>query len=155
MSMLWLGVGLLLVVALVFIFIPVVLRLSRGELIREQSNVDIYKSQLEELEVEKSAGRVSDGDYDALIVEIKRNLLTDTKNASEQSESENADHFRVSLDSFQVRAVVESLMQYQQLDIKNAKLTGLEIMAQSLLDDWLHLARKMIQDLADEQQKSQ
>ncbi len=56
MSSLWLGVGLLLAVAVVFIFIPFVLRLSRGELIREQSNVDIYKSQLEDLEIEKSAG---------------------------------------------------------------------------------------------------
>ncbi len=70
-----------------------------------------------------------------------------------QADNENADHFRVDLDSFQVRAVVENLMKYQQLDIKNAKLTGLEIMAQSLLDDWLHLARKMIQDLANEHQQ--
>ena len=90
--------------------------------------------------------------YPGLALQVRNIILSPALPAlAGQAHNENSDHFRVSLDSFQVRAVVENLMQYQQLDIKNAKLSGLEIMAQSLLDDWLHLARKMIQDLADQQ----
>jgi len=117
MSSLWLGVGLLLAVAVVFIFIPFVLRLSRGELIREQSNVDIYKSQLEDLEIEKSAGRVSDADYAALTVEIKRNMLTDTTNAGVQSESENLGRWMAPL--LAVIMVVSSVLLYGHLGFEN------------------------------------
>jgi len=117
MSSLWLGVGLLLAVALVFIFIPFVLRLSRGELIREQSNVDIYKSQLEELEIEKNAGRVSDADYAALMVEIKRNMLTDTTNAGVQSESEKSGRWMAPL--LAVIMVVSCVLLYDHLGFEN------------------------------------
>jgi len=117
MSSLWLGVGLLLAVALVFIFIPFALRLSRGELIREQSNVDIYKSQLEELEIEKNAGRVSDADYAALMVEIKRNMLTDTTNAGVQSESEKSGRWMAPL--LAVIMVVSSVLLYEHLGFEN------------------------------------
>jgi len=117
MSSLWLGVGLLLAVAVVFIFIPFVLRLSRGELIREQSNVDIYKSQLEDLEIEKSAGRVSDADYAALTVEIKRNMLTDTTNAGVQSESEKSGRWMAPL--LAVIMVVSSVLLYGHLGFEN------------------------------------
>jgi len=117
MSSLWLGVGLLLAVALVFIFIPFVLRLSRGELIREQSNVDIYKSQLEELEIEKNAGRVSDTDYAALMVEIKRNMLTDTTNAGVQSESEKSGRWMAPL--LAVIMVVSCVLLYDHLGFEN------------------------------------
>jgi len=117
MSSLWLGVGLLLAVALVFIFIPFVLHLSRGELIREQSNVDIYKSQLEDLEIEKNAGRVNDADYAALMVEIKRNMLTDTQNAGVQSESEKSGRWMAPLLS--VIMVVSSVLLYGHLGFEN------------------------------------
>ena len=117
MSSLWLGVGLLLAVAVVFIFIPFVLRLSRGELIREQSNVDIYKSQLEDLEIEKNAGRVNDADYAALMVEIKRNMLTDTQNAGVQSESEKSGRWMAPLLS--VIMVVSSVLLYGHLGFEN------------------------------------
>jgi len=117
MSSLWLGVGLLLAVALVFIFIPFVLRLSRGELIREQSNVDIYKSQLEELEIEKNSGRVSDTDYAALMVEIKRNMLTDTTNAGVQSESEKSGRWMAPL--LAVIMVVSCVLLYDHLGFEN------------------------------------
>ncbi len=117
MSSLWLGVGLLLAVAVVFIFIPFVLRLSRGELIREQSNVDIYKSQLEELEIEKNAGRVNDADHASLMVEIKRNMLTDTQNSAVQSESEKSGRWMAPLLS--VIMVVSSVLLYGHLGFEN------------------------------------
>ena len=61
-------------------------------------------------------------------------------------DNKHADHFRVDLDSFQVRAVVEGLMQQSKA---NEGDPGLEIMAKTLMDDWMSLARKMIADLPE------
>ncbi|MEY8203485.1 MAG: c-type cytochrome biogenesis protein CcmI [Bermanella sp.] len=122
MSMLWLSVGVLLAVALVFIFIPFIWRLSRGELIREQSNVDIYKSQLAELEIEKNAGRVSAGDYDALLVETKRNLLTDTKRTGENNESETSGRWLAPV--LAVALISSSVLLYGHLGYENEVAIG-------------------------------
>ncbi len=117
MSMLWLGVVVLSALALVFVFIPLLLRLNRGELVREQSNVDIYKSQLEELETEKDAGRVSQGDYEALVLEVKRNLLTDTQNVTAQTESENSGRWVSPV--MAVFMIVGSVLLYNHLGFEN------------------------------------
>ncbi len=117
MSMLWLGVVVLVAVALVFVFLPLMLRLNRGELVREQSNVDIYKSQLEELEAEKSAGQVTQADYDALVIEVKRNLLTDTQKVAAQTENENSGRWLAPV--MAVVMIVGSVLLYKHLGFEN------------------------------------
>jgi hypothetical protein len=65
--------------------------------------------------------------------------------------NENSDHFKVTLDSFQVRAVVEGLMQYNQDELLAKKQPGLAVMAKALMDDWIVLARKMVSELPVDQ----
>ncbi len=117
MSMLWLGVVLLIALAAVFLFIPFILRLSRGELIREQNNVDIYKSQLEELAAEKEAGNVSEGDYDALVVEVKRNLLSDTRVPAKALENEKAGRWMAPF--LFILTAISSVLLYSHLGFEN------------------------------------
>ncbi|MEY8203757.1 MAG: hypothetical protein RPR40_01675 [Bermanella sp.] len=61
--------------------------------------------------------------------------------------NKNSDHFRVTLDSFQVRAVVEGLMAYNQNEVLAKKQPGLAVMAKALMEDWIVLARKMVSEL--------
>lgn len=60
----------------------------------------------------------------------------------------HTDYFLVTLDSFQVRDVVENLVAYTQSDQAQK---GLSIMATALIDEWLELANKMIQELPEDQ----
>lgn len=64
--------------------------------------------------------------------------------------NEHSDYFKVTLDSFQVRAVVEGLMACGQ-DESNK---GLSIMAKSLQLDWVNLAHQMISELPKDQRPS-
>ena len=57
-------------------------------------------------------------------------------------ENKNAEHFRVELDSLQVRAIVEVLIQQLQGG-EAGDDPGIAIMAKSLLEDWIVLAKKM------------
>jgi len=67
------------------------------------------------------------------------------------SDNKNSDHFRVTLDSFQVRAVVEGLMTYNQNEILAKQQPGLAVMAKALMEDWIVLAKKMISELPADQ----
>ncbi len=60
-------------------------------------------------------------------------------------QNKNSDYFKVTLDSLQVRAIVENLHVEEQND------PGRMVMAQALMEDWMNLARKMISDLLDEE----
>ena len=64
---------------------------------------------------------------------------------SEAAGNKNSDFFRVELNSFQVRAVVENLMLQDDSD------PGRAILAKVLMEDWMRLANKMIADLPDDQ----
>ncbi|NRB40715.1 MAG: hypothetical protein HRU20_19975 [Pseudomonadales bacterium] len=66
-----------------------------------------------------------------------------------QISNKNADHFQVTLNSFQVRAVVETLMDYIKTEARAGNATGMEAAAKSLVQDWLNLASKMIAELPD------
>jgi hypothetical protein len=55
---------------------------------------------------------------------------------------DNADQFRVELDSIQVQAIVEALAQQLQGG-EAGDSPGIATMARSLLEDWMVLARKM------------
>ena len=61
-----------------------------------------------------------------------------------QPDNKNADHFKVELDSFQVRAIVEALMECSQKELTNNKESGMAVMAESLMQDWIALASNMI-----------
>ncbi len=69
----------------------------------------------------------------------------------EDNDSPNSDHFRVPLDSFQVRAVVEGLMEYDQAITGQSEQAGLAIMAKTLMEDWIALAHKMVNELPADQ----
>ncbi|MEH6405236.1 MAG: hypothetical protein V7750_17815 [Sneathiella sp.] len=64
---------------------------------------------------------------------------------SDPDKNRNSDFFRVALDSFQVRAVVENLM------LQDDSEPGRAILAKVLMEDWMKLATKMIADLPDDQ----
>jgi len=71
--------------------------------------------------------------------------------AISQLDNQNSDHFRVALDSFQVRAIVESLMEYSKSEITGNTNPGTAIMAKTLIEDWITLARRMIAELPENQ----
>lgn len=70
---------------------------------------------------------------------------------NESEPNPHTDYFKVSLDSFQVREVVESLVAYTQQDDAQK---GLSVMATALIEEWLELANKMIQELPEDQRPS-
>lgn len=64
--------------------------------------------------------------------------------------NKNADHFRVDLDPLQVRAIVEGLMSYSQINLAGSQEAGIAIMAKALLQDWVALAQKMMEPFSSE-----
>ena len=71
-------------------------------------------------------------------------------NDSSLGDIKNADHFRVDLDSLQVRAIVEALMQQLQGG-EAGDNPGIANRAKSLLEDWMVLAKKMTGELPEDQ----
>ncbi|MBT5229254.1 MAG: hypothetical protein HOM11_03145 [Methylococcales bacterium] len=63
---------------------------------------------------------------------------------SAQPDNKNADFFKVELDSYQVRAVVEAIVTFSQAG--NLDL-GMGVVARTLLEEWTALAAKMIKAL--------
>ncbi len=57
------------------------------------------------------------------------------------------DCFLIDLDSFQVRAVVEGLVSHSQKE--GQELSGMSIVAQALVEDWVVLANAMIAELPE------
>lgn len=64
-------------------------------------------------------------------------------------DTKNADYFRIGLDSFQVRAIVESLVTQSREPSNKTNNPGLTVVATALIDDWMKLAHKMIADLPE------
>ena len=79
----------------------------------------------------------------ALALQV-RNLLwsTPSANSCQQSKSRHSDCFRVTLDSYQVREVIEALVDCGD-DINDV---GAELLAHALLDDWIALADVMLKN---------
>jgi len=88
----------------------------------------------------------------ALALEV-RNIIAGKalSKVGSELENKNNDYFRVSLDSFQVRAVVEGLMAFNQNEILVKQQPGLSVMAKALMEDWMVLAHKMVSELPIEQ----
>lgn len=61
-----------------------------------------------------------------------------------ENEGRNSDHFKVEIDSYQVRAVVETLALFCQAGDGKS---GQAIVARTLIEDWMSLARKMVAEM--------
>jgi cytochrome c-type biogenesis protein CcmH len=116
---LWMGVALLLLIAAGFLAIPYLINLRRGSLLRESTNVTIYKSQLADLEADKQAQRVSDEDYQSLSQEIKRNLLADTDKQNKQKQDTDHEGGRWIVFVMAACVLVSSIALYGNLGAEN------------------------------------
>lgn len=81
-----------------------------------------------------------------------RNLLHQSPVAL-MPDNKNAEHFNVTLDSFDVRAVVECISDCLQSP-KNKFNQGMLIMAKALLEDWIALAGQMLADYQNQQEEN-
>ncbi len=84
---LWLGITVLTMLALAFIFVPFFQARKLGNqasvaVDRKAKNIAIFKERLVELDLEKDGGNLQPAEYDALKLELERTLLDD---ASEQT----------------------------------------------------------------------
>lgn len=84
----------------------------------------------------------------ALIVRNIANGAAIEKNSG-QADNKHSDHFRITLDSFQVREVVETLA--ENAKAQPDEKTGISIMLKALLEDWLALAKRMLEELPPDQ----
>jgi len=116
MMNLWLGMALLIVVAIVLLAIPFFVKLRRGDLVRESANIEIYKSQLQDLENEKANGAISEDEYQELSAEIKRNLLLDTERSGNDTNHEGGKWI---IGVSAVFVLVFSVVLYQHLGAEN------------------------------------
>lgn len=116
MTELWIGIGLLTLIAIGFLAIPYVINVRRGDLVREHTNVEIYKSQLADLEADKTAERIGDEEYEALSQEIKRNLLIDTEKQTVATDHEGG---RGIIAVLALVMVISSVVLYNNLGAEN------------------------------------
>ena len=82
-----------------------------------------------------------------------RNIIGGHAMPKDESQKDNphSDHFRVELDSFQVRYIVEGLVEQLQKGAMSDTNPGQVIVAKALIEDWTALARKMIAELPADQ----
>ncbi|MBV0934547.1 c-type cytochrome biogenesis protein CcmI [Marinobacterium weihaiense] len=85
---LWIGIGVLTLIAIAIMFWPLLRyqRRSRAEAVdRQQQNVDIFRERLAELEHERAQGTLADAEFATLKLELERNLLIDAEVAPQTS----------------------------------------------------------------------
>jgi tRNA(Ile)-lysidine synthase TilS/MesJ len=73
-----------------------------------------------------------------------------SKNFDDLLDDKNSDHFRVEMDSKEVREVVEELMFFTHPDAVDINNPSVNILARTLMQDWLLLAHQMVVKLTDE-----
>ncbi|GAA6134340.1 c-type cytochrome biogenesis protein CcmI [Oceaniserpentilla sp. 4NH20-0058] len=115
---LWVGIAVLLVLALLILFMPMIISLRGSDSKRQQSNLVIYKSQLSDLESDLALGRIDQPEFDALSQEVKLNLLADTEAQSIASE-DNQNKGNWILFPSAMLAVVVSVGLYVHLGAEN------------------------------------
>lgn len=116
MTELWMGFALLIVIALGFLAIPYIATLRRGSLVRESTNIDIYKGQLADLESDKHAQKIGPEEYESLSQEIKRNLLIDTEKHASATDHDGG---RWIVGVMALILVVSSILLYNKLGAEN------------------------------------
>lgn len=81
MIQLWVGIALLTLLALSFIFVPFIqakkVQSAAMNVDRTRQNIEIFEERLSELEAERVAGNLQDEDYQQLKLELEKNLLED------------------------------------------------------------------------------
>jgi len=82
MTTLWVGIGALTLLALLFIFLPILRYRANAEAnalseARQQDNLAVFKDRLAELEQELASGSMAQAEFDSLKVELEKNLLID------------------------------------------------------------------------------
>jgi len=85
---LWLGVVVLIILALVVLCMPMFMTLRGSETKRQQNNLLIYKTQLADLESDLANGAIDQEGFDELSKEIKLNLLADTQEQQEAAQND-------------------------------------------------------------------
>lgn len=86
MMQLWLGIGLLLVLAVLFLLMPVIMGRRDATYQRKTQNTRIYKERLAELEAEAEVAQWSSVELAELKDELGQTLLVDAETETEQSE---------------------------------------------------------------------
>ncbi len=88
----------------------------------------------------------------ALLALNVRNIIGGEPLLKEASQQNNphSDYFRVTLDSFQVRSIVEALI--AQVSTASESNPGQAIIAKALIEDWTSLARKMFAELPENEE---
>lgn len=87
MTTLWVGIGALTLLALLFIFLPILRYRANAEAnalseARQQDNLAVFKDRLAELEQELASGSMVQAEFDSLKVELEKNLLIDLEGKS-------------------------------------------------------------------------
>jgi cytochrome c-type biogenesis protein CcmH len=89
MSTLWIGIAVLTLLAIAFVFAPLMRhqRLAKSEAVeRQQQNIDIFRERLAELESERAQGTLAEAEFDQLKLELERNLLIDAEDVPAQTQ---------------------------------------------------------------------
>jgi len=83
MTLLWVGIGVLTLIAVAFVFWPLVqsrkAQVLETEADRTAQNIEIFRERLEELEKEKNSGTLTEENFQELKVELEKNLLIDAE----------------------------------------------------------------------------
>ncbi len=91
---LWLGAALMVLVALIFLLPPLLRSRTRHAPTadRQQLNLAIYRSRLEELESARQADELDEDDYRAAREDLERAMMADVPVVEAESETPNAPH---------------------------------------------------------------
>ena len=83
MTLLWVGIGVLTLIAVAFVFWPLIqsrkTQVVETEADRTTQNIEIFRERLEELEKEKNSGTLTEENFQELKVELEKNLLIDAE----------------------------------------------------------------------------
>ena len=85
MSSLLIAAFLLLILALVLLLRPFIFPPKNEATSRRQMNAAIYREELEKLDAERTAGTISDADYEIVHAEIRQRLFQDTNEEDDRS----------------------------------------------------------------------
>jgi len=116
---LWIGIALLVILAVVLVCIPMFVRLRKGVLLRGQTNIDIYKQQLKDLDRELNENKISEQDHQALSDEVKHNLLIDAEQADQAAQTTDHTGGKGIIAVLALLTIVTSVGLYTQLGSEN------------------------------------
>jgi cytochrome c-type biogenesis protein CcmH len=89
MSTLWIGIAVLTLLAIAFVYAPLMRhqRLAKSEAVeRQYQNIDIFRERLAELESERAQGTLAEAEFEQLKLELERNLLIDAEDVPAQTQ---------------------------------------------------------------------